>query len=181
MSLREPTRPGLGIIASFTKPRPSGRRVGAFLMHRRSLIFGVIASSYFGTSQANAWPLVTREQQRRENAAPHGQAAPAPTRSGAPNIRIEEPDITRPIRSPVNIRVRFQPAANATIAVNSLRVRYGFLGIDITRRILAHSRPTPSGVFVEDADLPRGRHRVTIQIADNMGRVGTKSFDFNIV
>jgi hypothetical protein len=150
-------------------------------MHRRSLIFGVIAFSYFGARSANAWPLVTREQQRRENAAPHNQTAPAPSPSGAPTITIEEPEITRPVRSPVNIRIRFQAAANARIAVNSLRVRYGRLGIDITRRILAHARPTPSGVFVEDAELPRGRHRVTIQIADNMGRVGSKSFDFNVV
>ena len=150
-------------------------------MYRRNLIVGVIASLCFGIRWANAWPLVTRRQQQRENAAPHTQTAPAPSRAGAPTIRIEEPDITRPIRSPVNIRISFQAAANARIAVNSLRVRYGFLGIDITRRILAHARPTPSGVFVEDAELPRGRHKVTIQIADNMGRVGSKSFDFNIV
>ena len=150
-------------------------------MYRRDLIVGAIASACFGIRRANAWPLVTRQQQQRENAAPRGQAAPAPTRSGAPTIRIEEPYITRPVRSPVNIRIGFQAAANARIAVNSLRVRYGRLGIDITRRILAHARPTPSGVFVEDAELPRGRHRVTIQIADNMGRVGSKSFDFNIV
>jgi len=150
-------------------------------MHRRSLILGVIASSYFGIRGANAWPLVTRQQSQRENAAPHNETAPAPSRSGAPTIRIVEPDITRPVRSPVNIRIGFHAAPNARIAVNSLRVRYGFLGIDITRRILAHATPTPSGVFVEDAELPRGRHKVTIQIADNMGRTGTKSFDFNIV
>jgi len=96
-------------------------------------------------------------------------------------IRIEEPDITRPVRSPVRIRISFQAAANARIVVNSLRVRYGFLGIDITRRILAHARPTASGVSVDDAELPRGRHKVTIQIADNLGRVGAQSVDFNIV
>src|SRR6516225_11958218 len=109
------------------------------------------------------------------------QTAPAASRAGAPTIRIEEPDITRLVRSPVNIRIRFQAAANAKIDVNTLRVRYGRLGIDLTRRILAHARSTQSGVFVEDAELPRGRHRVTIQIADNMGRVGSKSFDFNVV
>src|SRR5215469_9250069 len=180
MSLRERTRPGLGIVES--KPRPPAQEpTWSVLMHRRNLILGVIASSYFGIRRAKAWPLVTRQQQQRENAAPHGQAAPAPTRSGAPTIRIEEPDITRPVRSPVNIRIRFQAAANGRIEVNTLRVRYGRLGIDITRRILAHARPTPSGVFVEDAELPRGRHRVTIQIADNMGRAGSKSFDFNVV
>ena len=150
-------------------------------MHRRSLFLGVIASSYFGIRRANAWPLVTRQQLQRENAAPHEQAAPGPTQSGSPTIRIEEPDITRPVRSPVRIRISFQAAANARIVVNSLRVRYGFLGIDITRRILAHARPTASGVSVDDAELPRGRHKVTIQIADNMGRVGAKSFDFNVV
>lgn len=156
-------------------------REGEFLMNRRNLIIGVIASSFFGIRRANAWPLVTRQQLRRENAAPHEQAAPAPTRSGAPAIRIEEPDIARPIRSPVRIRISFQAGANARIAVNTLRVRYGFLGIDITRRILAHARPTSSGVSVEDAELPRGHHRVTVQIADNLGRVGSKSFEFNVL
>ena len=82
---------------------------------------------------------------------------------------------------PVNIRIRFQAATNARIDVNSLRVRYGFMGLDVTRRILAHARPTATGVFVEDAELPRGRHRVTIQVADNMGRLGSQSFDFNVV
>ena len=157
------------------------RLEGGFSMYRRNLFLGLIAFSCFGICRARAWPLVTRQQQQRENTAPHGQAAPASTRSGAPTIRIDEPDITRPVRSPANIRIRFQAAANARIEVNTLRVRYGRLGIDLTRRILAHARPTPSGVFVEDADLPRGRHRITIEIADNTGRVGRKSFDFNVV
>ncbi len=113
------------------------RREGEFSMYRRNLIVGAIASTCFGIRGATAWPLVTRQQVQRENAAPQGQAAPAPTRSGAPTISIQEPDITRPVRSPVNIRIRFQAAANARIEVNTLRVRYGRLGIDLTRRILA--------------------------------------------
>ena len=157
------------------------QRGGGLSVYRRSLILGVIASSCFGIRGASTWPLVTRQQSRRENAAPHRQAAPAAPRSGAPIIRIEEPNTTRPIKSPVRIRVTFQPASNATIVANSLRVRYGSLGIDITRRILAHARPTVSGVTVDDAELPRGRHRVTIQIADNLGRVGTKSLEFTVV
>jgi hypothetical protein len=148
-------------------------------MNRRNLILGSI--SFFGMRQADAWTLITRQESQRENAAPHIQPAPAAPRSGTPTIRIEEPDITRPIRLPANIRIRFQAAGDARIEVSTLRVRYGFLGIDITRRILAHARPNPSGVFVEDAELPRGRHRVTIQIADTMGRSGTQSFDFNVV
>jgi hypothetical protein len=55
------------------------------------------------------------------------------------------------------------------------------VGLDITRRILAHATPTPSGIFVDDAELPRGHHRVTVQIADNLGRVGTQSAEFNVV
>lgn len=150
-------------------------------MQRRSLILGLISSSCFGIYRANAWPLITRQEAQRENAAPHEQGAVAPPRSGTPKIRIDEPDISRPVRLPVNIRIRFQAATNARIDINSLRIRYGFLGIDVTRRILAHARPTATGVFVEDAELPKGRHRVTIQIGDNMGRSGSQSFDFNVV
>ena len=150
-------------------------------MHRRSVISGVIASSYVGICRANAWPLVTRPEARRENAAPHHESSRANTRAGAPTIRIDEPDITRPIRSPVRIRISFQAATGARIMTNTLRVRYGFLGLDITRRILAHATPTPSGISVDDAELPRGHHRVTVQIADNLGRVGTQSAEFNVV
>ena len=180
-------KPGAGLIRTiFTGLElPVGlslcQRGGGLSMYRRSLILGGIASSCFGVRASNAWSLVTRQQERRENAAPHGQTAPAAPRSGAPTIRIEEPNTTRPIRSPVRIRVIFQPAGNATIVVNSLRVRYGSLGVDITRRILAHARPTASGVTVNDAELPRGRHRVTIQITDNLGRVGTQSVQFTVL
>ena len=154
---------------------------GELLMYRRGLIVGAIASSCFGVHRASAWSLVTGQQLQRENAAPHEQAASARARSGAPTIRIEEPDTTKPIKSPVKIHLRFHAAANARIEVNTFRVRYGFLGIDITSRILAHARPTRSGVFVENAELPRGQHRVTVQIADDMGRVGVQSFDFRVV
>jgi hypothetical protein len=157
------------------------QRAGGLSMDRRSLILGVIASSCFEIRAGSAWPLVTRQQSRRDNAVPHKQAAPAAPQSGTPIISIEEPNTTTPIRSPVRIRVTFQPASNAKIDVNSFRVRYGSLGIDITRRILAHARPTASGVTVNDAELPRGRHRVTIQIADNLGRVGIKSLEFTVV
>jgi hypothetical protein len=150
-------------------------------MHRRTLILGLMSASCLGIRKSNAWPLATREQVRRENAAPHSQTVPIPAQSGAPTIRLEEPDITRPVRLPANIRLRFQPTVNARIVVDSLRVTYGFLRLDITRRILAHARPTPSGVYVEDVELPRGRHRVTVQVADNMGRIGSSSFEFNVV
>jgi hypothetical protein len=181
MSLRKRTAAGLRDHRLTCEAPLSGPRLGGLCMHRRNLILGVIASSYLGIRWVNAWPLVTRQQEQRENAAAHKQAVPGPTRSGAPTITVEEPDIIKPVRSPVKIRVRFHAGANAKIVVNSLRVTYGFLKIDITRRLLAHARPTPSGVFVQNADLPRGRHKVTIQIADNMGRVGVKSFDFNVV
>jgi hypothetical protein len=163
--------------------RPIGLASGeeAHVMDRRNLIFGMISSSCFGICRADAWPLITRQESQREHAAPHIQTAPAAPRSGTPTIRIEEPDLTRPVRLPANIRIRFHASADARIEVNTLRVRYGFLGIDITRRILAHARPNPSGVFVEDAELPRGRHRVTIQIADTMGRSASQSFDFNVI
>jgi hypothetical protein len=162
-------------------PMFGGAPTRRLAMHRRDVFLGLVSSSCFGIYRANAWPLITRQEARRENAAPHEQGRAPTPRSDTPAIRIEEPDLTRPVRLPVNIRIRFQAATNARIDVSTLRVRYGFLGIDVTRRILAHARPTPAGVFVEDAELPKGRHRVTIQIADNMGRSGSQSFDFNVV
>jgi len=72
-------------------------------------------------------------------------------------------------------------AEPVTIDLSSLRVTYGWLGVDIAKRVMEHAHVVASGLLAENADIPAGYHRVTLQIADNMHRVGVRTFEFIVV
>ena len=155
-------------------------------MHRRTLIFGPLAL-YATVCRAAAWALITREEFERDSAAPHLEEALTrglrrPTGPpDAPVIEVNQPGETTPIKAPVTIRVHFRPKEGATIDPTSFRVTYGWLAVDITKRILEHAHVSASGLLATNADVPAGHHKVTLQIADNMRRVGIRTFDFTVV
>ena len=151
-------------------------------MNRRTLVLGLLAISYVKPGKAAGWTLVSKEEFELDSAAPHARGLPAPTApSGAPVIQIEQPDETKPIKVPVTIRLRFLPQAGAAIDPRSFRATYGWLAIDITQRIIEHAQVDAAGLFASGADIPPGHHKVTLQIADNMHRVGNRSFEFSVV
>ncbi len=155
-------------------------------MHRRTLIFGPIAL-YATVCRAAAWALITKEEFERDSAAPHLDEPLARSMrrtSGppdAPVIEVNQPDATKPIKPPVTIRVHFRPKEGATIDLTSFRVTYGWLAVDITQRIMEHAHVSASGLLANNADVPAGHHRVTLQVADNMHRVGIRTFDFTVL
>jgi hypothetical protein len=76
--------------------------------------------------------------------------------------------------------VRFEPTQPATINPESFRVKYGSLKLDITNRITAASKVTAEGIDVSEARLPKGAHRLLIEIEDSLGRVGERLVQFVI-
>lgn len=154
-------------------------------MHRRTLILGAIASSYVSVSRADSWPLITAEEFAREKSTPQTEViSPSVSRTlgpSAPTITVEQPDTTKPIKSPVTIRASFHPHAGAAIDLDSFRVTYGSMGLDITSRIVAHAKLNAAGISADNAQLPAGHHRITVQIADDKGSVGVRNFEFTIV
>jgi hypothetical protein len=151
-------------------------------VHRRTLICGLLAIAYVNPCHAAAWTLISKEEFERDSAAPHFRGESfATTQPGAPIIEVEQPDETKPLKPPVTIRLRFHPQAGAVIDLTSFRATYGWLAIDITNRIIEHAQVNASGVFANDADIPAGHHKVTLQVADNMHRVGNRTFEFTVV
>jgi hypothetical protein len=151
-------------------------------VHRRTLIFGLLALYTTVCRAAAAWALITKEEFERDLAAAQPLSRNLRT-SGppdAPIIEIEQPNETKPIKPPLTIRVRFRPKEGATIDVTSFRVTYGWLGVDITKRVLEHAHVSASGLLANNADIPAGHHRVTLEVADNMHRVGIRTFEFTV-
>ncbi len=162
-------------------------------MNRRTLVFGLVA--LFATvrrARAAAWALITKEEFERESAALHLEESLAATqplsrsirrtsRPDAPIIEVEQPNETKPIKAPVTIRIHFRPKEGATIDPTSFRVTYGLLAVDITKRVMEHAHVSASGMLANNADIPAGHHRVTLQVADNMHRVGIRTFEFTVL
>lgn len=100
----------------------------------------------------------------------------------APKIVLKQPSIMNgKVQSPMKIELTFQAQGDATIDSSSLRVLYGFIGLDITSRILeSDAEITESGLVVKDAELPPGVHDVVVEIQDSLQRTGRASFSIEV-
>lgn len=131
-----------------------------------------------------AWPvqafdLVTADEARRDAAAPDYATKSLPM-AGAPSIELLSPDVKRPLTGAVNIVVRWSASDGAAIDLSTFRVLYGRLRLDVTERLAAHAKVTPTGVEAPNASLPEGSHRLIIQVADTLKRVARQEVSFEV-
>lgn len=124
------------------------------------------------------WELLTPDEEASDRAAPH---VPGPIDLPAPpEIELLRPDISTPIKNPVTIEARFRAGPGASINMGSFKAVYGWLGINITSRLLEHASKTPNGLVAENVDIPSGDHKVTLSIADNNGKTASRTFQFSV-
>lgn len=147
---------------------------------RRSLVACICLAGIVPASAASLGPLVTEEEVRLEMAAPRPRQLRAMSDPLDPRIEVQLPDTSHVLARPVSFRVIFQPAAGAAIVVSSFHATYGFLGIDITSRLLQRARLSATELVADAVDIPRGQHRVTLEIADSLGRKGRRTFVFEV-
>jgi hypothetical protein len=141
-----------------------------------ALGFAVLAPATVGRT----WDLVTPEEDARDRAAPHVPLAMPPAAPSSPTIRLVQPDISRSVTNPMTIELQFAAGPGAAIDMQSFNATYGWLGINITRRVLEHSEVTRNGLIARDIDLPPGDHRVTMSIADTAGRSASRTFSLSV-
>ena len=128
---------------------------------------------------AQAWRLITPDEEARDNAASEG--LPPADLPPPPAIDLVRPDISGPVQNPVTIEVRFRAGANHAIDMRTFNATYGRLGINITSRLLEHAATTPDGLSAANVELPTGSHRVTLSIADTSGKTASRTFRFSVV
>jgi hypothetical protein len=100
----------------------------------------------------------------------------------APTITVIKPDRSAPIQPPVDIDVHFKAAEGASVNIASLKIMYGFLKLDITKRILNAPgvQVSTAGLKASGAQLPSGSHKLAIEVADNIGRTGRQPLEFTV-
>jgi len=97
-------------------------------------------------------------EKRIAEAEPHG-----------PEVRLVEVPASAGRGGLEALGLRFHPGDGAAIDYGSVRIRYGRLGLDITGRVAA-CFDLRKGLMVDGATLPRGRHRLRVQVEDDQAR-----------
>lgn len=128
--------------------------------------------------QAQAVMLVTEEEAAQSRAAPTQLMARSPLPANAPVIQLLAPNTAATITSPTRIELRFEPAPQASIRPETFRVFYGALKLDITSRLMANSKVSAQGLDVSEAHLPKGSHRLVLEVQDTAGRIGARLVSF---
>ena len=145
----------------------------------------LLVGSATSTALTSGFSLVSADEYQSElraRAAPGASFVVKAADFNAPTITVVMPNPKEPIQPPVNIEVRFVAAEGATVDVKSLRILYGFLKLDVTRRILDAPgvQVSPAGLKANGAQLPSGSHKLIIEIADNVGRTARQVLEFTV-
>jgi hypothetical protein len=130
--------------------------------------------------KADPLMLVTEDEVKISNLhKPEFQVKSIPV-PDAPKIELLKPKLDSTIFSTTPIELKFIPTNPASIKPESFKAYYGSFQIDITSRITSSSKVTPAGIQVSEANLPRGNHKLTLNIEDSEGRMGSKTIEFAI-
>lgn len=78
------------------------------------------------------------------------------------------------VKAPFSIDVLFKPQADAAIDPSTFKVLYGGLRFDITSRITKFVKVTATGFSLDNAQIPVGKHRLTMQVQDEKQRVAER-------
>ena len=124
--------------------------------------------------------LVSVDEMNASNNAKPPFTAKSVVLKDAPLIELSAPKLSAPVSSPTPIELKFQPTPPSAVKPETFKVLYGSFEIDITKRILNVAKVTESGVFVQEAVLPKGKHKLLMVVEDTAGRRGNRSIDFEV-
>lgn len=113
-----------------------------------------------------------------------GYMAPPGLRARAvmPLIDILQPEPVPDgkLKAPFAIAVAFRPQNDAPIDVSSFKVLYGGLKFDITSRLSQYTQINADGFKLDKANIPKGKHRLTLQIQDAKQRMAERELRIEV-
>jgi hypothetical protein len=114
----------------------------------------------------------------REFGGEQGFNEPPPLRQRGATPLIDilkpEPAADLKVKAPFPISVQFRAQNDAAIDPSTFKVLYGALRMDITSRITKFVQVTAAGFALDNASIPAGKHRLTLQVKDEKQRVAER-------
>jgi hypothetical protein len=131
-------------------------------------LVGGLAPAFLASSFASAEVLITDAEARLPPSA--SVAIPRGLTRG-PGVEQDAPPLDRSARSPLVFKVGFQTRNN--VAINPATIRLTYLKanpVDLTDRIRRYI--TPTGIQMDQAEVPPGVHYLRLDLKDLQGRLG---------
>ncbi|MES3003242.1 MAG: hypothetical protein V4787_21295 [Pseudomonadota bacterium] len=133
-------------------------------------------------ADAQSWLVSPAEAVSFGGAAAYAEPPALRPRGVVPVIDIlrPEPAPDVKVKAPFGITVQFRSPADAAVEPATFKVFYGALKLDITGRITKFVTVTKEGFTLDNANIPVGRHRLTLQVQDNKQRMGERDLRFEV-
>ena len=103
-------------------------------------------------------------------------------RAAVPVIDVLQPELMPEVKlkSPLSIAVAFKPLADSRIEAGTFKVFYGALKFDITSRLAQYTQVSSAGFKLDNANIPKGRHRLTLQVQDDKQRLAERELRIEV-
>jgi hypothetical protein len=97
-----------------------------------------------------------------------------------PQILVLSPQEHDTVKAPFDLDVRFLPAPDAPIDTETLKVQVRKMwgNVDVTEHIRQFT--SQGGIHITNAHFPKGHHTVMLQIADELGRLSSKTMTMDV-
>ena len=150
---------------------------------KNNFLLRFISLYFFAFSYAQAFILITEEEAKKYSEVINTKNYSQPlykSSSSTPAIELVNPNLlSNDLSSPITIELRFI-TDDVPIALETFKTFYGSLKLDITKRILKKAYIKTNSIYIENAKVPKGKHKFIVQISDAIGRVAVREFSVNI-
>ena len=120
------------------------------------------------SGSSHAFKLIKDDEARQPPATQGTMTTRGITRG--PGIKVVAPDLSAgPVKSPLTLKVAFEPRGGAKIDTSSIKVSYlKATPIDLLERV----KPglSESGIDLDNAEIPPGEHAIQVTLQDSEGR-----------
>lgn len=132
------------------------------------------------TAAEDRFTLITQEEAIASRTRPLPLVPRSVRNPSAPIIEVVSPDIKTPVAAPIPIRLRFKTEAPSEAKIESFKALYGSFRIDITDRLKKRAVLTKSGLELNGADIPSGKHQIVLSLEDTQGRKSEQTLTFEV-
>ena len=147
-----------------------------------NLIFGVLLITAFATSEVASG---AEARQPASKAAAQKQVVVESVKDrsepAGPKIRLLGVDRQSNDVNSASIGMQFIASGDASINHDSIRVRYGLVGIDVTERVRKYIDIRDDKILLSGSVLPLGTHRLSIEISDSKQRKSAIRMRFKVL
>lgn len=133
-------------------------------------------------AQPESWLITPSEAREFKGEEGFNEQPALRPRAAVPQIDILRPELVSDlkVKAPFSIDVQFKAQPDAAIDLATFKVLYGAFKIDITSRLTKFITLNKAGFSLDNAKIPNGKHRLTLQVQDEKQRLAERELRIEV-